>query len=135
MTEPFISRGFRGRRKPGSIADRLPPEASEEDWVLLRPNVERLTDFAPWFDVLHGEVEAPELAHDERLLVRDAASVAEGLDWNADTWWMLTTELKASSGRKGPAWSISTVFWCSGAEMSRRWAPARAARGPADGPA
>src|SRR5688500_13355898 len=25
MAEPFISRGFRGRRKPGSIADRLPP--------------------------------------------------------------------------------------------------------------
>ena len=84
-----------------AVAGRLPPEASEEDWVLLRPNIERLTDFAPWFDVLHGEVEAPELAHDERLLVRDAASVAEGLDWNADTWRTLTTELKASSGRKG----------------------------------
>ncbi len=84
-----------------AVADRLPTEASEEDWVLLRPNVERLTDFAAWFDVLHGDVEAPELAHDERLLVRDAASVAEGLDWNPDTWRTLTTELKASSGRKG----------------------------------
>ena len=84
-----------------AVADRLPAGATEEDWLLLRPNIERLSDFAPWLDVLHGDVEVPELAHDERLLLRDAAAVAEGLDWNADTWRNLTTELKASSGRKG----------------------------------
>lgn len=84
-----------------AVADRLPAGATEEDWLLLRPNIERLSDFAPWLDVLHGDVEVPELAHDERLLLRDAAAVAEVLDWNADTWRNLTTELKASSGRKG----------------------------------
>ena len=35
------------------------------------------------------------------LLLRDAAAVAEGLDWNEETWRTLTTELKASTGRKG----------------------------------
>lgn len=84
-----------------AVADRLPAAAEEEDWLLLRPNIERLTDFATWFDVLHGEVEAPELAHDERLLLRDAATIAEGLDWADDPWRALTSELKASSGRKG----------------------------------
>ena len=83
------------------VADRLPAAAAEEDWLLLRPNVERLTDFATWFDVLHGDVEPPELAHDERLLMRDAATIAEGLDWSDDPWRALTSELKASSGRKG----------------------------------
>jgi glutamyl-tRNA synthetase len=84
-----------------AVADRLPPAAEEEDWLLLRPNIERLTDFATWFGVLHGDVEAPELAHDERLLMKDAATIAEGLDWSDDPWRGLTGELKASSGRKG----------------------------------
>ena len=84
-----------------AVADRLPAASAEEDWLLLRPNVERLTDFATWFDVLHGDVEPPELAHDERLLMRDAATIAEGLDWSDDPWRALTSELKASSGRKG----------------------------------
>jgi len=84
-----------------AVADRLPPGATEEDWQLLRPNLERLSDFGAWYAVLHGDVEAPELAHDERLLVRDAAAVAERLDWSAEPWRALTSELKESSGRKG----------------------------------
>jgi glutamyl-tRNA synthetase len=84
-----------------AVAKRLPSGASEEDWLLLRPNLERLSDFEPWLGVLQGEVETPELAHDERLLLRDAASVAEGLDWTGEPWRALTGELKASSGRKG----------------------------------
>jgi glutamyl-tRNA synthetase len=84
-----------------AVADRLPSQAAEEDWLLLRPNLERLSDFEPWFDVLHGEVDSPELAHDERLLMKDAASIAEGLDWGAEPWRALTGELKNSSGKKG----------------------------------
>jgi glutamyl-tRNA synthetase len=84
-----------------AVADRLPAGAAAEDWLLLRPNLERLTDFAAWFEVLHGEVDAPVLAHDERLLMRDAASVAEDVEWNADAWRVLTGELKSMTGRKG----------------------------------
>jgi len=84
-----------------NVADRLPSGAAEEDWLLLRPNLERLSDFDPWLEVLHGDVEAPELAHDERLLLRDAAGIADGLDWKADPWRALTSELKATSGKKG----------------------------------
>jgi glutamyl-tRNA synthetase len=84
-----------------NVAENLPDGATEEDWLLLRPNLERLSDFGPWFEVLHGEVEAPELAHDERLLLRDAATIAEGLDWKAEPWRSLTGELKTASGKKG----------------------------------
>ena len=84
-----------------AVADRLPAQATEEDWLLLRPNLKRLSDFTAWFEVLHGEVDPPELAHDERLLARDAAGIAEDLDWNAEPWRALTNELKSSSGRKG----------------------------------
>jgi len=84
-----------------AVADRLPKGAAEEDWLLLRPNLERLADFAGWFEVLRGDVDPPELSHDERLLVKDARAIAERIDWSSEPWKTLTSELKESSGRKG----------------------------------
>jgi glutamyl-tRNA synthetase len=84
-----------------AVADRLPENASEEDWLLLRPNLAQLADFADWFEVLRGDIDPPDLSHDERLLVKDAATIAETLDWSPETWRSLTEQLKASSGKKG----------------------------------
>ena len=84
-----------------AIANRLSSDATEEDWLLLRPNLERLSDFPVWYAVLHGDIEPPELSHEERLLVKDAAAIAEKLDWVAEPWRALTDELKQSSGKKG----------------------------------
>jgi glutamyl-tRNA synthetase len=84
-----------------AVAERLPAEASEADWLLLRPNLERIDDFADWFAVLHGEIDPPELSHEERLLVKDAATIAERLDWSAEPWRTLTEELKRDTGKKG----------------------------------
>jgi glutamyl-tRNA synthetase len=84
-----------------AVADRLPHGTSEEDWLLLRPNLQRLSDFAAWLAVLIGEIEPPELSHEERLLVKDAAAIAAGLDWSAEPWRALTDELKRTSGKKG----------------------------------
>jgi glutamyl-tRNA synthetase len=84
-----------------AVADRLPDGAEDVDWLLLRPNLERLSDFRPWFEVLRGEVDAPELAHDERLLMKDAAAVADGIGWDFDPWRELTSKLKDSTGKKG----------------------------------
>jgi glutamyl-tRNA synthetase len=84
-----------------AVRDRLPVEASEGDWLLLRPNLERLSDFGDWFAVLHGDIEPPELSHDERLLVKDAAAAAERLDWSAEPWMALAEQVKAGTGKKG----------------------------------
>jgi glutamyl-tRNA synthetase len=85
-----------------SVADRLPAGATADDWLLLRPNLDRLSEFEDWFEVLQGDVvEVPELPHHERLLLRDAAAIAEGLDWSAEPWSALTGELKTTSGKKG----------------------------------
>jgi glutamyl-tRNA synthetase len=83
------------------VAGRLPEDATEQDWLALRGNLERLADFERWFAVLHGEIDPPELAHDERLLVKEAASLAERLDWSAEPWRALTNELKHATGKKG----------------------------------
>ena len=75
--------------------------ATEEDWLLLRPNLERLSDFGSWFEVLHGEVEAPELAP-RRAPARARRGGDRGRsDWKAEPWRALTSELKTVTGRKG----------------------------------
>jgi glutamyl-tRNA synthetase len=84
-----------------AVAARLPDGATDEDWLLLRPNLERLSDFANWFSVLNGDIDPPELAHEERLLVKDAAAIAARLEWGSDAWRELTNEVKQASGKKG----------------------------------
>jgi len=83
------------------VRDRLPEGATQQDWELIRPNLTRVTDFAAWMPVLQGEIEPPELSHEERQLVREGASTAEHLDWSDEPWRLLTTQLKDSTGRKG----------------------------------
>ncbi|HZU50300.1 MAG TPA: glutamate--tRNA ligase [Sphingomicrobium sp.] len=84
-----------------SVAKLLPAGAKEDDWLLLRRNLARLADFPGWWRVLNGELEPPELSHDERLLVKDAASIAEQIDWGHEPWVELTDTLKRSSGKRG----------------------------------
>ena len=84
-----------------AIASRLPEGATEQDWLLLRGNLERLSDFAGWLAVLHGDIDPPELGHEERLLVKEAVTAAETLDWSVDPWRTLTERLKQTSGKKG----------------------------------
>jgi len=55
MTEPFISRGFRGRRKPGATAARLPPGQYETpDFPVLSAGPTPRTPLASWDFMLRG---------------------------------------------------------------------------------
>jgi glutamyl-tRNA synthetase len=86
-----------------AVADHLPSGASEEDWRLLQPNLERIGEFAAWYEVLEGEIEPPDLNHEERAVVREAATAAEAVHWTDDVWKQLTEQVKASTGQKGRA--------------------------------
>jgi glutamyl-tRNA synthetase len=86
-----------------AVAHRLPDGATETDWLLLRANLGRVSDFADWMPVVAGDLEPPQLAADERDLTREAALVAASLDWSADPWHALAAGLKDSTGRKGKA--------------------------------
>ena len=112
-----------------AVANRLPPGASEEDWLALRGNLERLADFGRWFAVLHGEIDPPELAHDERLLVKDAAATAEQLDWSAEPWRALTDALKQATGRKGRELFHPLRLALTGRDSGPEMAPLLAAMG------
>jgi len=112
-----------------AVADRLPVEATEADWRALRGNLQRLGDFPAWFAVLHGEIEPPELAHEERLLVRDAAAAVEKLDWSDEPWRALTTDLKESTGKKGRELFHPLRLALTGRESGPEMAPLLAAMG------
>jgi glutamyl-tRNA synthetase len=89
------------RASYAEVANAILLDLSEQDFDLLRGNIDRLSDLEGWLAVLHGEIDPPELSHEERLLLRDAAAIAERLDWAADPWRALTDELKRETGRKG----------------------------------
>ena len=55
-----------------------------------------------WFAVLHGEIEPPELSHDERLLVQDAAAIAERPRLDAEPWRDADRRTQGSDGQEGP---------------------------------
>ena len=86
-----------------AVADRLPDGASEADWLLLRPNLSRVAEFADWLEVIAGDIEPPLLPEDDRALAAEAAATAATLDWSGDPWRELAEALKASTGRKGKA--------------------------------
>jgi glutamyl-tRNA synthetase len=83
------------------VRDRLPAGANAEDWLLIRANLTRVSDFADWQPVLDGEIETPVLAHEERNVVREAAAIAPELDWSAEPWKQLTEKVKEATGAKG----------------------------------
>jgi len=89
------------RASYAEVANAISLDISKEEFDLLRGNITRLSDLEGWLAVLRGDIEPPDLAHDERLLVKDATAVAEQLDWDAEPWKALTTRLKESSGKKG----------------------------------
>ncbi len=89
------------RASYAEVANAIVADITESDFDLLRGNIERLSDLDEWLVVLDGDIEPPALSHEERLFVKDAAAVAEKLDWSAEPWKALTTSLKESTGRKG----------------------------------
>lgn len=85
------------------VRDRLSDGATSEDWELIRPNLTRVADYPLWEAVLHGDVDPPDLNHEERAVVREAVAIASGLDWAAEPWKALTTAVKEATGAKGRA--------------------------------
>ncbi len=105
------------------VQERLPAGAAEADWLLIRANLTRVEEFADWVAVLDGQVDAPELTHDERLVAREGAAVAATIDWSGEPWRQLTDAVKAATGQKGRALfhplRVAITGRESGPEMAR----------------
>jgi glutamyl-tRNA synthetase len=112
-----------------AIKDRLPPGVSEKDWLLVRGNLERIGDIGAWLPVLRGDIDPPALGHDERLVVKDAAAIAETLDWSAEPWKALTAQVNEVSGKKGRELFHPLRLALTGRESGPEMAPLAAAMG------
>ena len=105
------------------VRDRLPAAIEEADWLFLRGNVARLGEVAEWVPVLHGELPAPDVPHEDRAFLGEAAEAATGIDWSADPWPALASALKASSGRKGRSLFHPLRLALTGRESGPEMAP------------
>ena len=82
------------------VAGRLPEGMDEAGWLAIRPNLEKVSDAADWWQIVTGPVAPPMLEAEDQAYVAQAAQV---LSWSDTPWQDLTAALKASSGRKGKA--------------------------------
>jgi glutamyl-tRNA synthetase len=80
------------------VAARLPAGMHEAAWLAIRPNLEKLSDAAEWWQVVTGPVAPPEFSADDRAFLTQAADL---LAWSDDPWTALTAALKEATGRKG----------------------------------
>ena len=85
------------------IANAILADVSAEDYELLKGNISRLSELEQWFPVLDGDLPPPSIAEEDRDFLRQAASIAAGLDWSAEPWGQLTDALKGATARKGKA--------------------------------
>lgn len=84
-----------------AVRDRLPKGIGESEWEALKGNLERLSDIEPWAQILHGEIEPPEIEDEDRDYLNNAARIAGLITFDADVWTSLTAALKEETGRKG----------------------------------
>ena len=81
-----------------AVTDRLPTGADAEFWDAVRGNLLRLSDAAPWWDVVQGLV-TPVVA-DPAFLALAATHLPDG-KLDRSSWGVWTGAVKAATGRKG----------------------------------
>lgn len=81
---------------------RLPPAVDAAAWSVLRANLQKFSDIAPWAAVLDGQLRH-EPAPDDRGFLAAAGELLPPEPWDESTWAAWTGALKEKSGRKGRA--------------------------------
>jgi glutamyl-tRNA synthetase len=82
---PSLNREVLARREFGSVADRLPPGATEPFWLAIRGHIDLLTEARHWWDIVNGTIlfPIPEGAAD---LVRQACAALPDEPWDHRAW-------------------------------------------------
>ncbi|MGU3576459.1 glutamate--tRNA ligase [Brucellaceae bacterium C25G] len=89
------------------VADRLASQGIEGDkaeafWLLIRGNLERVSDAAKWWPVVFGDLhEKAELSDEDREFVREAFKFLPAEPWDNTTWKTWTKQIQEETGRKG----------------------------------
>lgn len=84
------------------VKDRLPEGATEQFWLIIRSNIDLLTECPHWWHVVSGEIVAPEQPEEAAYLAL-AASLLPAAPWSEETWSEWTKEIGTATERKGKA--------------------------------
>jgi glutamyl-tRNA synthetase len=85
-----------------TVAALLPPGATRAFWEAVRPNLERVSDAAYWWQVCAGEISTRIAPEDAEFLAK-AAELLPPEPFDTTTWKSWTDRVVAATGRKGRA--------------------------------
>ncbi len=85
-----------------AVQSRLPTGVDARAWEVLRGNLVKLSDAAPWAAILNGEIHHVPDPADIGFLTQ-ARELLPPEPWDETTWSAWTNALKEKSGRKGRA--------------------------------
>lgn len=77
--------------------------ADEAFWEAVRGNLTVMREAVEWYRVVHGPVDLPPPAEEDREFIAQAAGALPAEPWDASTWKAWTGALKEATGRKGKA--------------------------------
>ena len=81
------------------VKDRL-PGLTEEFWLAVRGNIEKLADVAQWADVIAHQGRFT-VVEEDREFITAAAGLLPPEPWDGATWKVWTEAIKTATGRKG----------------------------------
>lgn len=85
-----------------AVADRLPHGATETFWLVVRGNLDLLSEARGWWDVVAGTIVPPSMEGEGEFL-RVAWETLPPEPWDGEVWRTWTEALKQATGRKGRA--------------------------------
>ncbi len=85
-----------------AVQSRLPAGANEAFWRAVRGNLELLSEARLWWNVVAGEIAAPDLAG-EAGIIGAALAALPAAPWGPESWKEWTAATAAASGAKGKA--------------------------------
>jgi glutamyl-tRNA synthetase len=95
-----LNRDVLARRDFATVADRLPPGATEPFWLAIRGHIDLLTEARHWWDVVSGDITPPVIENEGDYLT-EALDLLPEEPWDGETWGAWTRALKQSTGRAG----------------------------------
>jgi glutamyl-tRNA synthetase len=99
-----------------TVAERLPPGATEAFWLAVRGNLDLLNEARGWWDVVAGTI-VPPVIEGEGAFMRTALDLLPAEPWSESVWSEWTDALKAQTGRKGRALFLPLRLALTGEEQ------------------
>lgn len=97
-----LNRKFLQQLEFASVQERLPDGAGADFWAAIRGNVDQLTEARHYWDVVSGDIPAPDMPDDQTVL-RAAVAALPPAPFGPETWKIWTSKIAEATGAKGRA--------------------------------